>query len=134
LKPLQIAILGGSGFVGQHLLLILHGRGHGLRVLSRRPERHRVLKLLPGLEVWPVDVHDEAALTDALGDCQVAINLVGILGKPFSRDNLRSAQVANVCETNALETVFGLAPRRVEAQLPPYLGHPKSWAKRRRLT
>ncbi|MES1992943.1 MAG: complex I NDUFA9 subunit family protein [Pseudomonadota bacterium] len=315
MKTLQIAILGGSGFVGQHLLPILHSQGHGLRVLSRRPERHRELKLLPGLELWPVDVHDEAALTDSLCDCQVALNLVGILnesghagqgfrrvhvdlpaklaraclgaqvgrvlhlsaagadarqgaslylrtkgegeqqlrvngadrlaitifrpsvifgpgdqflnrfarllhwapgifplpcaqarmqpvfvgdvglalaaalkqpetigqryclggpriytllelarltaevagikrlvlpapdplarlqaaileyfpGKPFSRDNYRSAQVANVCETNALETVFGLAPRSVEAQLPLYLGHPKSWAERRRL-
>jgi len=40
----------------------------------------------------------------------------------------------NVCETNALETVFGLAPRRVEAQLPPYLKRPKSLAGRRRST
>lgn len=313
---MQIAILGGSGFVGQHLLPILHGQGHGLRVFSRRPERHRALRLLPGLEVRPVDVHDEAALTDALSDCHAAINLVGILnesghdgrcfrqvhvdlpaklaracvraqvgrvlhlsaagadarqgaslylrtkgegeqqlringadrlaitifrpsvifgpgdqflnrfarllswapgifplpcagarmqpvfvgdvvlalataltraetigqryclggprvytllelvrltakvagirrlvlpapdplarlqaaimeylpGKPFSRDNYRSAQVDNVCGTNALETVFGLAPRSVEAQLPLYLGQPKGWAERRRST
>ncbi|MGB5234442.1 MAG: hypothetical protein WBN85_04605 [Candidatus Macondimonas sp.] len=41
---------------------------------------------------------------------------------------------ANACETNALETVFGLAPRRVEAQLPPYLKRPKRLAGRRQST
>lgn len=66
---MHIAILGGSGFLQQQLLPILHGRAQGLRVLSRRPEQHRALKPLSGLEVWPVDVHDEAALTDALSDC-----------------------------------------------------------------
>ena len=81
MKSLCIGVLGGSGFVGHHLLPHLHDQGHHLRVFTRWPERHRDLRVLPGLELRAVDVHDEAALTEALRGCQAAVNLVGILNE-----------------------------------------------------
>lgn len=81
MKSLCIGVLGGSGFVGHHLLPHLHDEGHQLRVFTRRPERHRDLQVLPGLELRAIDVHDEMALTEALRGCQVAVNLVGILNE-----------------------------------------------------
>ncbi len=77
-----IAILGGTGFVGSVLCNHLVRRGHRLRVFSRAPWRHKALKVLPGLELLELDVHDPAALTPALAGAEVAINLVGILNEP----------------------------------------------------
>jgi hypothetical protein len=42
--------------------------------------------------------------------------------------------MANGCKTMALETVFGLAPKRVENRLVRYLKRPKSLVGRRRST
>ena len=36
----RICILGGTGFVGRHLITRLAGEGHYVKVLTRRRERH----------------------------------------------------------------------------------------------
>lgn len=80
-QPLHLVVLGGTGFVGRHLVPRLHAAGHRIDVLSRNRERHRELGVLPRVRVRSVDVHDAAALADALRGADAAINLVGILNE-----------------------------------------------------
>ncbi|MDA8390809.1 MAG: complex I NDUFA9 subunit family protein [Gammaproteobacteria bacterium] len=77
----RILILGGAGFVGRALIVRLHAAGYRLRVATRHPERHRDLLVLPQLELWAGDVHDDTGLRAALAGCQAVVNLVGILNE-----------------------------------------------------
>ncbi|ROR34526.1 complex I NDUFA9 subunit family protein [Inmirania thermothiophila] len=91
MRPMRICILGGTGFVGRHLIpRLLRGR-HRLVVPTRHPHRHRDLLPQPAgngnytepvLELVEADVHDEATLTRLLAGCDAAVNLVGILNDP----------------------------------------------------
>jgi NADH dehydrogenase len=81
MKPKKIVVLGGTGFVGSHLVLRLARDGHSITVLSRNRERHRELGMLPRVMVLNADVYDHAALTRHLAGADAAINLVGILNE-----------------------------------------------------
>jgi NADH dehydrogenase len=81
MKPLKLVILGGTGFVGSHLIPRLQRDGHTIVVLSRNREKHREAGVLPGVGVASVDVHDRAALANRLAGADAAINLVGILNE-----------------------------------------------------
>ena len=86
MKKLQICILGGTGFVGRHLVNRLTADGHRLRVLTRRRERHRPLTVNPLVTLIEADIHDEASLQRHFLNADVIINLVGILNQS-SRDH-----------------------------------------------
>ena len=79
MKIERICILGGSGFVGTHLVSQLAARGLQVRVLSRRREMAKELILLPTVEVIEADVHDQQALIRHFRGMDAVINLVGIL-------------------------------------------------------
>lgn len=81
MKPQQIVILGGTGFVGRHLVPRLQRDGHSITILSRNRERRRDLGTLPRVRVVNADVHDHAALLRRLDGADAAINLVGILNE-----------------------------------------------------
>ena len=81
MRPLSICVLGGTGFVGAHLVSRLVRDGHRVRVLTRNRERHRALLVLPGLELREADVHDAAMLPEALRGQDVVVNLIGILNE-----------------------------------------------------
>jgi len=76
-----ICVLGGTGFIGRHLVPRLHAAGHTVRLLSRRRERHRELLVLPRVTIDTADIHDPAVLTAAFAGCDTVINLVGILNE-----------------------------------------------------
>jgi len=75
----RIAILGGTGFIGQHLACELTRRRYTVRILTRRRERKRGLLVIPELELVEADVYSATALSAALEGCAAIINLVGIL-------------------------------------------------------
>ena len=79
MKKLRICVLGGTGFIGQHLLFTLARDGHHLRVLTRRREAHRELLVIPTLELVETDVHLVSELTGQFKGCDTVINLTGIL-------------------------------------------------------
>lgn len=79
MKIERICILGGSGFVGSHLVSQLAARGLQVRVLSRRREAAKELILLPTVEVIEADVHDQQELIRHFRGMDAVINLVGIL-------------------------------------------------------
>lgn len=74
-----IVLLGGCGFLGRILTRDLHRRGYRLRIATRRPDRNRDLLVLPRLELWEGDVHDDSFLRGLTGDAAAVVNLVGIL-------------------------------------------------------
>ena len=75
----RIAILGGSGFIGSHLVCALTRAGYRTRVFTRRRERNRHLLVIPDCELVELDVHSPDALSEGLSGCDAAINLVGVL-------------------------------------------------------
>ncbi len=79
MKIERICILGGSGFVGTHLVSQLAARGLQVRVLSHRREMAKELILLPTVEVIEADVHDQQELIQHFRGMDAVINLVGIL-------------------------------------------------------
>jgi uncharacterized protein YbjT (DUF2867 family) len=78
----RVCILGGSGFVGHHLSARLAAAGMGCRVVTRHPQRHRDLRVLPGTEVVGGDIFDPETLERLLAGCGAVVNLVGILNDP----------------------------------------------------
>lgn len=79
MKHSQILVIGGTGFIGGHVVARLAAEGRGVRVPTRRRERARELILLPGVEVVQADVHDATTLRRLMTGCDAVINLVGIL-------------------------------------------------------
>ena len=58
----DVLVVGGSGFIGRHLVATLAGRGIQVTVPSRRRESAKHLILLPTVDVINGDVHDPATL------------------------------------------------------------------------
>lgn len=77
----NICIIGGSGFIGLHLTNRLAALGHTVSVLTRRPERHREVRIGARVQLVQVNPHDADALSEQLRDTDCVINLVGILNE-----------------------------------------------------
>ncbi|MBT9566769.1 MAG: complex I NDUFA9 subunit family protein [Thiobacillus sp.] len=93
MKIERICILGGSGFVGTHLVSQLAARGLKVRVLSQRREMAKELILLPTVDVVEADVHDQQELIQHFRGMDAVINLIGILHEDkVSRADLPSAR------------------------------------------
>jgi NADH dehydrogenase len=112
----QVVVLGGSGFVGRHVVARLATAGHRVIVPSRRRENARHLILLPTVDVVETDVNEPRALRELLAGATAVINLVGILnetgGATFERahvelarnlvDACRAAGVTRLLQMSAL--------------------------------
>lgn len=75
----NILVIGGSGFVGRHVVARLAKRGLQVTVPTRRRARARHLILLPTVDVIECDVHDDATLSELVRNKDAVINLIGIL-------------------------------------------------------
>ena len=77
----RIAILGGSGFVGRHLVAALARAGYATRVFTRRRSRSRSLLVIPTCEIVETDMRLGSNLATHLGGCDAVVNLIGILNE-----------------------------------------------------
>lgn len=77
----QLCIIGGTGFVGHHLINRLTRAGYSVRVPTRRRERHRDLLVNPRVQLVEANIYEPAVLQKLIGDCAAVINLVGILNE-----------------------------------------------------
>jgi NADH dehydrogenase len=75
----KVIVLGGTGFVGAHVCEKLTREDWQVTVLTRRLANAIKVQHLPSLTVLEVDVHDEAALTQAVAGHEALVNMVAIL-------------------------------------------------------
>jgi len=86
-----IGVLGGTGFIGGHLVSRLTGDGYSVRVLTRNAKRARQFQSTAQVEVREVNDFEVATLAQALSGCQAVINLIGILnGSPEAFDRIHA--------------------------------------------
>jgi len=90
----RVCVLGGSGFVGSHVVQLLSAQHYIVRVPTRQRERAKSLILLPTVDVIELDVHDEIALASALRGVDAVINLVGVLHDAGGTRGFEQAHVA----------------------------------------
>ena len=81
MTPKRYVVLGGTGFIGSHLLAALAGDAHRITVLSRNRELKRAINVLPNVRSVSTDVHDRASLEKYIAGNDAVINLVGILNE-----------------------------------------------------
>ncbi|MCP5313141.1 MAG: complex I NDUFA9 subunit family protein [Chromatiaceae bacterium] len=91
MKIANIALIGGSGFVGRHLVRHLRNRGYRCRVITRHAHRHADLRT--AAELVEADPFDRGQLTEALRGCEATIHLVGILNADGERRSFRRVHV-----------------------------------------
>lgn len=103
---MRVLVIGGTGFIGQHLVARLVAEGHQVVVPTRRYRHARELLLMPTVTVQQADVHDDAQLRGLAQGCDAVVNLVGVLhssqGQPYGPDFKRAhvdlpRRVAQVC-------------------------------------
>ncbi len=93
MKINRVCLLGGSGFVGHHLASRLAARGISSLILTRNPERHKELRVLPGVQLLRANIFDAADLQPHLARCDAFVNLVGILNEGRNPQGFRRAHV-----------------------------------------
>ena len=124
MKIKKICVLGGTGFVGRHLATRLANQGYSLRVLTRHPQRHREIEVLPGAELIGADIHDPKALAEQFAGCDAVINLVGVLHE-YSNQSFRAvhaelpARVVEACRTVKINRLLHMSALHADAAKGP---------------
>jgi NADH dehydrogenase len=77
----NVIVLGGTGFVGRHLVPRLLDDGHRVTVLSRRADAAVRAALPAAVDVREGNVHDTTFLRDSFAGMDAVVNLVGILNE-----------------------------------------------------
>lgn len=126
MKPQRIAILGGTGFIGQHLVPRLCADGHRVTVLTRNREKHRALTVLPSVRVLSTDVYQRAELVRRFDDHDAMINLVGILNEighaRFARAHVDlAATVIAACREAGVNRLYQMSSLNAGEPVSKYL-------------
>lgn len=127
----RILLIGGSGFVGRHLIAALSRDDVRIIVPTRRTHRARHLLPFPTVEVVAADTHDDATLAQLVRGQDVVINLVGILkdgsgrtaGKPwgsgFDRAHVQlAASVAQTARAAGVPRLLHMSALKADAAAP----------------
>jgi NADH dehydrogenase len=84
-----VLVVGGSGFIGRHLVASLSAAGLDVTVPSRRRERAKHLILLPTVDVVQADIMAPGVLERLCAGKQAVCNLVGVLHSRRGRRDQR---------------------------------------------
>lgn len=112
-----IAIIGGSGFIGSHLVTALVDMGKDVRIATRRRYNARHLTLLP-IDVIEADVFDPVQLARFVENADAVINLVGTLhgkrGTPYGPEFARvhvelPTRIVAACEGKGVHRLIHLS-------------------------
>jgi NADH dehydrogenase len=106
-------VLGGSGFIGRHVVAALEARGCRVVVGSRHPRRRQRQARVPHAGYRSIRLErllDAADWHDALRDCDVVVNCVGILRQrgheTYDRVHHRApAALAAACRMRGLRLI-----------------------------
>lgn len=102
-----VLVIGGTGFIGRHLVAKLEAAGYHVRVPTRNLSQGQALLPLPHVEVIAANVHDTLTLAKLIDGADAVINLVGILhdrrgvpyGPGFAQNHVAlPQQIVSTCE------------------------------------
>ena len=121
----RIAILGGSGFVGRHLVAALTRAGCATRVFTRRRSRSRSMLVMPTCEVVETNIHAEPGLRRHLAGCDAVVNLAGVLNE-YSSDGDSFGEVhaelprklSEACRKNRIARLLHMSALGAAADAP----------------
>jgi len=115
----NVLVIGGSGFIGRHVVRRLAAQGLFVRVPTRRRERAKQLILLPTVDVVQADVHDDATLDRFVASADAVINLVGILHGDFRRAHVALPQrIVEACRRNGVSRLVHLSALKAATDAP----------------
>jgi NADH dehydrogenase len=118
----NVLVLGGTGFVGAHVCEKLIRAGLRVTVPTRRAVNARNILHLPALTVLECDVHDEAALTQAMQGVDAVVNLVAILhGTPAAFEWVHRAlpeKIARACLAQGVRQLVHVSALGTDHQQP----------------
>lgn len=115
---MRILVIGGTGFIGRHLVARLSAGQHQIIVPTRLYSRGRDLQLLPTVTLVESDVHDDATLDRLARGCDAVVNLVGILhgnsGRPYGSDFARAhvllpQRIAQACRRQGVSRMLHIS-------------------------
>jgi len=118
----KILILGGTGFVGRHVCEKLTQLQWRVTVPTRQIARGRDIQMLPALDVFQADIHDEAALTRLVAGHDAVVNLVAILHgtqQAFDRAHVELPQkIARACAATGVTRLVHVSALGADARNP----------------
>ncbi|MGC7404765.1 complex I NDUFA9 subunit family protein [Pandoraea pneumonica] len=123
----NVCVVGGTGFIGGHLVARLVSSGHAVRLPTRRVEAAKALGVLPGVELVECDVHDPRALERVIAGSDAVINLVGVLhsdrGTPYGRAFARAhvelpRKIAQACSDRGISRLLHMSALGADSNGP----------------
>jgi len=125
MKIQKICVLGGTGFVGAHLVPRLVNLGYSVRVPTRRRERHRGLLVMPQVELRQYSDLSLDSLQAQLSGCDAVINLVGILNgteEAFQKAHVELPKtVIEACQNLGIKRYLHMSALNADADEGPSL-------------
>ena len=109
-----IVVLGGTGFVGRHVVNRLVAEGLQVVVPTRRSDKARDLNVLPTLTVVEADVNQADELARLMPGAAAIVNLIGILdesgGQTFLESHVALAsKVIAACKSSGLRRLIHMS-------------------------
>src|ERR1043166_4327167 len=120
----KICVIGGSGFVGRHVVRRLARPGVRVCVPTRNRERAKdQLIVLPTVDLLRADVHDARALLSLTFGMDAVINLAGILHQQRAGDFQRvhvelPRQIIEACKANGVPRLVHMSALGASVDAP----------------
>ncbi|MDD4901542.1 MAG: NAD-dependent epimerase/dehydratase family protein [Patescibacteria group bacterium] len=115
----KILIVGGTGFIGQHLIEELQTRGYDISVICRKRRYGEYIDIerIPGVKIfYNVDILDYPALGKYFKDIGMVVNLGGLVSfrqkdkEELEKNNCQGAlNVLRACENNSVKKLIHLS-------------------------
>jgi uncharacterized protein YbjT (DUF2867 family) len=115
----NVLVLGGSGFVGRHLVAALVRRGIRVTVPARRRERAKHLILLPTVDVIEADINRPGVIERLAHGQDALINLVGVLHGDFARAHVELPLAAvSACRAAGVKRLIHMSALGASSDAP----------------
>lgn len=118
----KILILGGTGFVGRHVCEKLTRLQWRVTVPTRHEANARSIQMLPALDVFEANVHDENALMRLVAGHDAVVNLVAILHgsqQAFHKAHVELPQkLARACAATGVQRVLHVSALGADMRNP----------------